>query len=144
MSIHVCFLMHLTYELKFSNGTFQIVNHLTTSTISFKITFYTICKNNYHFQALFFLFVYFFTLIIKNKSNIQQNNPIFNTCRKAIFPKSDTTQVGNMDPLMVVLTTAAPCLYKDLHTNGYKNETWIKFDNCSNPMPVYQSNLKIV
>ena len=45
-------------------------------------------------------------------------------------------------PLMVVLMTAAQCLNKDLHINGYKKETWIKFDNCSISMPVYQSMLK--
>ena len=34
--------------------------------------------------------------------------------------------------LMVVLVTVAPCLSKALHTNGYKKETLIRFDNCFN------------
>ena len=45
-------------------------------------------------------------------------------------------------PLMVVLMTVAPCLNKDPHINGYKKETWVKFDKCSIPMPVYLSMLK--
>ena len=45
-------------------------------------------------------------------------------------------------PIMVVLMTAASCLNKDLHINCYKKETRIKFDNCSLPMPLYQSMLK--
>ena len=32
-------------------------------------------------------------------------------------------------PLMVVLMTVAPCLNKDLHTNGHEKETWIRFNN---------------
>ena len=34
--------------------------------------------------------------------------------------------------LMVVLMTAASCLNKDLHTNGYNKETWIKIYNWFN------------
>ena len=60
------------------------------------------------------------------------------------FWSSDAEGISSVPSLslMVVLTAAAPCLNKDLHINGYKKETWIKFDNCSIPMSVHQSMLK--
>ena len=43
---------------------------------------------------------------------------------------------------MAAILSRPQCVNKDLHINGCKKETWIKFDNCSIPMPVYQSMLK--
>ena len=51
-------------------------------------------------QLFIFLFVYFFSLILKMQSNIRQYYPSFYTFHeKPFFPESDTrpTQVGDMD-----------------------------------------------